>query len=132
MDRLLNRLTHAQAMLLIAAGVLIVALPAAAADAAHGKSVFASQCAMCHSSSRNGPTILGPPLFSVVGRKAGTNAGFAYSPGMKAAGFAWSDERLHAYLPAPRAMVPGTKMTYGGLKNPAQLDDLLAYLDSLK
>jgi cytochrome c len=87
---------------------------------------------MCHSSSRNGPTILGPPLFGVVGRKAGTFSGFAFSPGMKSAGFTWTDDRLRAYLPAPRAMVPGTKMTYGGLKNPAQLDDLTAFLDTLK
>jgi cytochrome c len=131
MDRLLNRMRRAQAAVIVAAG-LLAAVPASAADAGHGKSVFAAQCAMCHSSSHNGPTILGPPLFGVVGRKAGSMPGFAYSPGMKAAGFTWSDDRLHAYLPSPRAMVPGTKMTYGGLKNPAQLDDLIAYLDSLK
>lgn len=131
MDRLLNRGPRARALIAFAAG-LAFALPAAAADAGHGKSVFAAQCAMCHTASRGGPTILGPPLFGVVGRTAGSLAGFAYSPGMKSAGFVWSDERLRAYLPAPRAMVPGTKMTYGGLKNPAQLDDLIAYLDGQK
>jgi len=131
MDRLLTRAPTVRAALLLAAG-LFTALPAAAADAVHGKSVFAAQCAMCHSATRNGPTILGPPLFGVIGRKAGSVGGYAYSSGMKSAGFVWSDDRMRAYLPAPRAMVAGTKMTYGGLKNPAQLDDLIAYLNSQK
>ena len=131
MDRLLNRGLSARALIAFAAG-LAFALPAAAGDAGHGKAVFAAQCAMCHTASRGGQPILGPPLFGVVGRTAGTLAGFAYSPGMKSAGFVWTDDRLRAYLPAPRAMVPGTKMTYGGLKNPAQLDDLIAYLDGQK
>jgi len=131
MVRSLTRPLSLGAALLVAAG-LFAGIPAAAADAGHGKSVFAAQCAMCHTASRGGQTILGPPLFGVVGRTAGTLAGFAYSPGMKSAGFVWSDDRLRAYLPSPRAMVPGTKMTYGGLKNPAQLDDLIAYLDGQK
>jgi cytochrome c len=120
----------------IAGGLLVLgllsALPVQAGDAAKGKSVFTSECAMCHSNARNGPTILGPTLFGVVGRKAGTVAGFAYSSGMKSAGFAWSDAQLAAYLPSPRALVAGTKMPYGGLKNPTKLADLIAYLDTLK
>ena len=111
---------------------LLSALPALAGDPGKGKGVFASECAMCHSNARNGPTILGPTLFGIVGRKAGAVAGFSYSSGMKAAGFSWSDAQLVAYLPGPRNMVPGTKMTYGGLKNPAKLADLVAYLDTLK
>ncbi len=116
------------------AAALLTALPAAAAtaDAGKGKVVFASQCAMCHSAAKNGPTILGPSLFGVVGRTAGSVKGFAYSPAVKAAGFVWSDDRLHSFLPAPAKALPGTRMPYGGLKNPAQLDDLIAYLDTLK
>jgi cytochrome c len=87
---------------------------------------------MCHSNARGGPTILGPTLYGVVGRQAGSVAGFAYSSGMKSSGITWSNDKLTAYLPAPRAMVPGTKMSFAGLKNPAQLDDLVAYLDTLK
>jgi cytochrome c len=68
----------------------------------------------------------------VVGRPAATVPGFAYSSAMKATGFIWTADRLHAYLPAPRTLVPGTKMSFPGLKNPAQLDDLVAYLQSLK
>jgi cytochrome c len=109
-----------------------LALPAAAADAAHGKAVFAAQCASCHSPARNGATILGPTLFGVVGRPSASVKGFVYSSGMKAAGFSWSNDRLRAYLPAPKDLVPGTHMSYAGLKNPGQLDDLIAYLDTLK
>ncbi len=131
MVRLLTRLPRRAAALALTAGML-VALPAAAADPAHGKSVFAAQCSMCHSAARGGATILGPTLFGVVGRQAGSVSGYNYSSAMKAAGFAWADDKLHTYLAAPVKMIPGIKMTYAGVKNPAQLDDLIAYLDSLK
>lgn len=131
MARLLTLRRRREAAFALAIG-LLTALPAAAADPAHGKSVFAAQCSMCHSSAHGGPTILGPTLFGVVGRQAASVAGYNYSPAMKAAGFAWSDDKLHTYLAAPVKMVPGIKMTYGGVRNPAQLDDLVAYLDSLK
>jgi cytochrome c len=111
---------------------VIVASPAEAAEPARGHGVFASQCSVCHSDARGGPVILGPPLFGVIGRKAGTVPGFAYSATMKAAGFVWTPDRLRAYLPGPRDYLPGVRMTYVGLKNPSQLDDLIAYLQSLK
>ena len=131
MVRLLTPGRLLAASLLAVAG-LSVASPAAAADPVHGKAVFASQCAMCHSPAKGGPTILGPDLFGVVGRASASVPGFNYSKAMKAAGYAWSDARLHTYLPAPMTVVAGTKMTYAGLKNAAQLDDLVAYLDTLK
>ncbi|MGZ6015091.1 MAG: c-type cytochrome [Phenylobacterium sp.] len=126
MDRLLTT------GLLVAAG-LFAAFPAAAAgDAAKGKTVFASQCAICHSAARNGPTVLGPSLFGVVGRPAASVKGFAYTPAMKAAGFTWTADKLRTYLPAPNKTVPGTRMTYAGLKDSTKVDDLIAYLSSLK
>jgi cytochrome c len=132
MDRHLIGSRPMVAALLVAAG-LAAALPATAAgDAAKGKSVFGAQCAMCHSAARGGPTILGPTLFGVVGRPAGSVKGFAYSSGMKSSGITWSPDKLRAYLPAPAKMVPGTKMSFGGLKNPIQVDDVVAYLETLK
>jgi cytochrome c len=116
---------------LLALSLSALASPAAAADPKAGRTVFASQCSACHSNAR-GEVILGPPLFGVVGRKAGSVSGFGYSPTMKAAGFAWTPDRLRAYLPAPRDYLPGVRMTYAGLKNPSQLDDLIAYLGTLK
>ena len=86
------------------------AAPAAAGDAASGAKAFA-QCRVCHSveSGKNG---LGPSLHDVVGRKAGTLAGFNYSPAMKA--------------------VPGTKMAFAGIADDKRRADVIAYLDTLK
>ena len=131
MVRLLTRVRLPAAALMAVVGMGL-ALPANAGDAGKGKSVFAAQCSMCHSAARGGPTILGPNLYGVVGRKAGSLPGYPYSSGMKAAGFTWSAEQLRTYLPAPRNTVPGTKMSFAGLKNPTQLDDLIAYLETLK
>ena len=131
MDRASIRPTALAAALVAGVGLLNPP-PALAGDAGRGKSVFAQQCAMCHSANKGGPTILGPNLFGVVGRKAGAVGGYSYSPHMKAADWVWTDAKLEAYLPAPRDMVPGTKMTYGGLKDPTKLGDLIAYLDIQK
>jgi cytochrome c len=117
--------------MLFAAG-LLAASPAFAGDPAKGKSVFSAQCSLCHTATKGGPAILGPNLYGIVGRKAGSVAGYNYSSGMKASGLTWSDATLQAYLPAPRALVAGTKMTYGGLKDSNKLADVIAYLDSLK
>ncbi|MDB5448162.1 MAG: cytochrome c class [Phenylobacterium sp.] len=119
-------------LLAVLAAGLSWAGAAQAGDPAHGRAVFAAQCSACHSNTRDEAVVLGPPLYGVVGRKAGSVAGFSYSPAMKSAGFQWDPEKLHAYLPAPRSFLPGVRMTYQGLKNPAQLDDLIAYLQTLK
>lgn len=108
-----------------------MATPAVAGDPGKGRAVFASQCGICHANTRD-TVILGPPLYGVMGRKAGSIAGFAYSSTMRTAGFTWTADRLRAYLPAPRDYLPGVRMTYAGLKNPSQLDDLIAYLSTLK
>jgi cytochrome c len=109
-----------------------VAGNAAAAIDPPGKAVFTSQCSSCHSDARSRPVVVGPPLFGVVGRPAGSVPGFAYSKAMKTAGFVWTPDRLRAYLPAPRDYLPGVKMSYAGLKNPSQLDQLITYLQSLR
>jgi cytochrome c len=131
MDRLLTRARPVLAGLLLAAG-LAAGSPATAADPGHGKSLFNAQCSVCHTASKGGGTLVGPNLFGVVGRSAGTLAGYSYSPAMKASGLKWSDEELQTYLAAPVKTLPGIKMTYNGVKNPAALDDLIAYLDTLK
>jgi cytochrome c len=131
MVRVLADLMLATAVVLLAAEVF-AASPAAAADARAGRGVFESQCGVCHSDARNGPVIVGPPLYGVVGRLAGSVGGFDYSQTMKAAGFVWTPDRLRAYLPAPRTYLPGVKMSYAGLKNPSKLDDLIAYLATLR
>jgi cytochrome c len=122
-------LSGAVALLMVC--TTFAAAPANAANPAAGKGVFVSQCSTCHSDARSRPVVIGPPLFGVVGRKAGTVPGFAYSSTMRSAGFTWTPDRLKAYLPAPSQYLPGVKMTYPGLKNPTQLEDLVAYLNTL-
>ena len=98
----------------------------AAGDAARGKAVFL-QCRACHSLNE-GQNGVGPSLHGLIGRKAGTAPDFAYSPFMKRSGITWTAAALKEYLPDPQAKVPGTKMTFLGIKDPQQLDDLIAYL----
>lgn len=123
-----NRLTFQTLATLFAT---LISGSAACADVVQGKSVFA-RCAICHSVVPGGPSGIGPNLYGVVDRKAGSLKGYNYSSAMVNSGIVWNDESLTAYLPAPRVKVPGTKMTYNGLKNPVQLKDLIAYLASLK
>jgi cytochrome c len=130
MVRLLTRAAYALTAASLALGLASSAL--AAADPVAGKSVFAAQCSTCHSAVKNGGALIGPNLYGVVGRKSGSMPGFAYSAAMKGAGVVWSDDELRKYLPNPRGAIPGIKMTYFGLKNPVQLENLIAYLNTLK
>jgi len=113
------------------AAVVAVAAPAApAGDAASGAKLFA-QCRVCHSvePGKNG---LGPSMHGVVGRKAGTLAGFNFSPAMKASGIVWTDAKLNDYLRAPMKSVPGTRMAFAGIASDERRADVIAYLDTLK
>ena len=104
---------------------------ALAADAGAGKAVFQQSCGICHS-VQAGQNKIGPSLFGIVGRKTGAEAGYSYSPGNKAANLTWDAATLDKYLQGPRAMIPGTKMTYAGLKDDTKRADLIAYLATLK
>ena len=111
------------------AKALIAALPAPynAADLDNGKHKFA-QCRSCHTTAQGGPSMTGPNLWGVFGRKAGSVDGFAYSDGIKAAGFTWDPAHLDTWITDPRAMIPGTKMTFFGIKDPKDRVDVIAYL----
>ncbi len=119
-------------LMIVALGGAVLASPSIAADAGKGKAVFQGQCSICHAAVAGKPSGIGPNLYGVIGRVAGTLPKYQYSSAMKAAHFAWSADRLRAYLPAPSKAVPGNKMPYAGLKNPQQLNDLIAYLATLK
>ena len=117
----------------IASTALLLAAPGAqaAGDAAKGADLF-KRCMVCHSADKGGPNRVGPNLFGVVGRKAGTAAGYSYSTPMKNSGIVWSEDVLGKYLTNPSAMVPGTKMPFGGFNDPSQAQDVAAYLATLK
>ena len=118
----------------IAAGVSIALLLAAGTVAAQsgnearGERVFNQQCKICHSVEKGGASPVGPNLSKLFGRKAGTAAGFEASDAMKASGIVWNESALAEYLKDPQGRLPGTTMVFNGLKQQAQLADVIAYL----
>ncbi|MDE2582124.1 MAG: c-type cytochrome [Rhodospirillales bacterium] len=102
-----------------------------AADAAAGKQVFHSQCAICHS-DKAGVNKIGPSLFGVVGRHTGSEKGYDYSVANKNANLVWTPDVLDKYLANPQKVVPGTKMPYGGLHNATKRQNLIGFLETLK
>jgi len=119
-------------LVLAAIAVTLFAAPAfAAGNAGNGKTLF-GRCAICHTVQKGGPNGLGPNLFGVAGRKAASLSNYSYSGALKAANITWTNDKLKAWVMGPFKLVPGTKMAFGGIANPAQADDVVAYLDSLK
>lgn len=96
-------------------------------DLANGQSRFAL-CRSCHTIAEGGPALTGPNLYGVFGRQAGTVADYSYSAAVKGAGFVWDGEHLDKWLADPRGFLPGTKMSFAGLKDPKDRIDLIAYL----
>lgn len=101
--------------------------PAMAADADAGKAVF-TRCKVCHTVEAGGRNAVGPNLHGLFGRKAGALDNFVYSDAMKNSGVVWNDETLTRYLQDPRGFIPGDRMAFPGIRDVAQLADLLAYL----
>ena len=97
------------------------------ADLDNGQAKFAL-CSSCHTLSQGGPMMTGPNLYAILGEKAGVRAGFKFSDGMAAAGFTWDAAHLDTWITDPKAMIPGTKMSFAGLKDPKDRTDVIAYL----
>ncbi|MBB5050479.1 cytochrome c [Afipia massiliensis] len=110
----------------IAAGFLST-VSASAQDAAAGEKVFA-QCKACHQVGETAKNAVGPLLNGLFGRKSGTIDGFNYSPANKNSGITWDEATFREYIKDPKAKIPGTKMIFTGLKNPQQVEDIIAYL----
>jgi cytochrome c len=117
-------------LLLAIAASLWSTRSASAQNADNGRQTFRQVCSICHEVAA-GRNRVGPSLFGVVGRKAGTGADFHYSDEMKNAGLTWDDATLDRFLGAPRAAVAGTKMAYAGVKDDQKRRDLIAYLATL-
>ncbi|UAL12624.1 c-type cytochrome [Caulobacter segnis] len=114
----------------IVAGAIPAAMATSAVAAPSGQQVFEQRCTVCHSLQPQ-PGKMGPPLAGVVGRKAGTAPGFAYSAAMKASGITWTPDQLDAFIKAPGKTVPGTKMLLGA-PNADDRAAVIQYLGSLK
>jgi cytochrome c len=104
-----------------------------AGDAANGRELFmANACPACHGVTKEDNSMVGPSLFGVVGRKAGTAPSLlGASENLKKYGVTWSAETLDEFLADPNAKVPGTPMA-GVLADPQQRADVIAYLFTLK
>lgn len=104
--------------------------PAYGQDAAAGQALFRSQCSICHS-PRPGRNIIGPSLFGVLGRHSGRIPNFHYSQANLHSGLTWDPATLDRYLASPQQVVPGTLMTFPGLRNAQERADVIAYLATL-
>jgi cytochrome c len=98
------------------------------ADIDAGARIF-KKCAACHNIEKGTGNKIGPNLFGIVGKKRAVTAGFAYSEPMKAKGGSWSLEDLNQFLTSPKAYIPGTKMTFAGLKKDQDRANVIAYLE---
>ena len=110
------------AVLMLAAGSAF-----AEGNEARGERLFNQQCKACHTLDKGGHNTVGPNLTGLFGRKAGS-ADYQYSDSMKTSGIVWDDKTLDDYLKDPKGKVPETKMTYIGLRQDQQRQDMIAFL----
>ena len=112
--------------------VLAMGVAQAQGDAAAGASVF-KKCAACHAVGEGAKNKVGPVLNEVFGRVAGTAPDYKYSQAMidaGASGVVWTPEEVALYLHKPKDLVPGTKMSFPGLPEEADIDNVVAYLST--
>lgn len=100
------------------------------ASAENGQAAF-KRCTTCHTPDKGGRNATGPNLWGVIGRAKASHEGFNYSNAMKAKGGEWTYEELANFIHNPKGYVPGNKMAFAGIKDNAELADLLAYLRTL-
>src|SRR3569833_546440 len=122
----MNRLSLS-ALVVIAASSLASA--ALAQDAAAGKASF-NKCLPCHSIGEGAKNKVGPELNGLDGRKSGTAPDYNYSDANKNSGITWNEAEFKVYIKDPKAKIPGTKMTFAGIKNETEINNLWAYVSS--
>jgi cytochrome c len=108
--------------------LLLSAMPAFAGDPAAGELVFKRNCTICHAVGPGAANKTGPELNGIIGRKAGSAPGYNYSDANKSSGITWDEATFTKYIANPKGVVPGTKMTFPGLKNEGDIGNLVAYL----
>jgi cytochrome c len=102
-------------------------MAAATGDATAGEADF-RMCKTCHQIGEGAKNFVGPELNGIVGRKAGTAAGYHYSDANKNSGITWDEATLAKYLKRPREVMPGTKMAFPGLPSDEDIANVIAYL----
>jgi cytochrome c len=107
------------------------AAPAAEASPTSKPPVAFAQCMSCHTVEA-GRNMIGPSLHGVLGRKAASLPGYAYSDALKKSDLTWDEATLDKWLKAPATLVPGTKMTFFGVPDPAKRKELIDWLAQQK
>ncbi len=100
----------------------------ASTNASEGAKVF-KKCAACHSITKDGANKIGPALWGVLGRKAGSISDYKYSKAMIAHGKPWTFEEMNGFLIKPKDWVKGTKMSYAGIKNPKERAAVILFMN---
>jgi cytochrome c len=98
-----------------------------AQDAAAGKSSF-NKCLACHAIGEGAKNKVGPELNGLDGRKSGTAPDYSYSDANKNSGITWNEAEFKDYIKDPKAKIPGTKMSFAGIKNEKEVNDLWAFV----
>jgi cytochrome c len=109
--------------------ILLAQLPPAYAHAdLHNGELHFHLCLACHTVDKGGPDMTGPNLYGVFGRHVASHPDFAYSAALGAKSWVWDVDHLDGWLRNPREYVPGTKMSFYGLRNDKDRLDTIAYL----
>lgn len=112
---------------LLALSLALMTTDAMAQDVAAGEKSF-NKCRACHQVGETAKNTVGPILNGLFGRKSGTVAGYSYSDANKNSGLTWDDAVFTDYIKDPKGKIPGTKMSFAGIKNEQEIKDLTAFL----
>jgi cytochrome c len=105
----------------------VTASAALAQDVAAGKASF-NKCLLCHAIGEGARNKVGPELNGLDGRKSGTAPDYSYSDANKNSGITWNEAEFKDYIRDPKAKVPGTKMTFAGIRSEKEINDLWAFV----
>jgi cytochrome c len=120
----MKKLTLSALVVIASSATASVAL---AQDAAAGKTSF-NKCLACHAIGEGAKNKVGPQLNGLDGRKSGTIADYNYSDANKNSGITWNEAQFKEYIKDPKAKIPGTKMTFAGIKSENEINNLWAFV----
>lgn len=125
-----NRPSRGRFSLALVSALFAVGAPAVAAAQASPNAGARAwlACRSCHTLKAGEPNKIGPNLAGIAGARAATRPGFTYSPALKESRLVWTDANLDSWLALPGKLVPGSRMAFAGIKDPASRAALIAYI----